>query len=233
MTRPHGNLTPSGHRKRRVARSDPTGWMARDLEATIVRDTPLGRVGQRGEVADLIMFLASEQARWLTGQRLFGGGHAMELRRVRPPPNDHWSQHDQRVRCDDCGDRGSGWRWQRVGPASAGAPDARPGLAVPIALAAALAVREALWASVTVVLAGVAVALWDAPATSFAAVSRIAGCCRWWCSFCSSPYLSSDSDSLTSDTNQAFNSAIRIQPSSPGSYQTRTCSGRIRPTPRA
>ena len=41
-----------------------------DLEATIVRDTPLGRVGSPDDVADVIVFLASEQARWLTGQRI-------------------------------------------------------------------------------------------------------------------------------------------------------------------
>jgi 3-oxoacyl-[acyl-carrier protein] reductase len=55
-----------------------TGWIAPNLEAAIVRDTPLGRLGQPDDVADAIVFLASEQARWLTGQRLFvGGGHAM------------------------------------------------------------------------------------------------------------------------------------------------------------
>ena len=35
-----------------------------------------GRVPE--DVADVIVFLASEQARWLTGQRLYvGGGHCM------------------------------------------------------------------------------------------------------------------------------------------------------------
>ncbi len=55
-----------------------TGWMTPEMEANIVRDIPLGRVGQPEDVADVIVFLASEQARWLTGQCLHvGGGHKM------------------------------------------------------------------------------------------------------------------------------------------------------------
>jgi 3-oxoacyl-[acyl-carrier protein] reductase len=42
------------------------------------RTTPLGRVGAPEDIADVIVFLASEQARWITGQLLFaGGGHRM------------------------------------------------------------------------------------------------------------------------------------------------------------
>jgi 3-oxoacyl-[acyl-carrier protein] reductase len=55
-----------------------TGWIAPELEALIEKDTPLGRVGMPQDAADVIVFLASEQARWLTGQLLYvGGGHAM------------------------------------------------------------------------------------------------------------------------------------------------------------
>ena len=55
-----------------------TGWINPELEARIKVNTPLGRVGQPADVADVIVFLASEQARWLTGQTLFvGGGHKM------------------------------------------------------------------------------------------------------------------------------------------------------------
>lgn len=56
-----------------------TGWMTPEMEASIAATIPLGRVGQPDDVADVIVFLASEQARWLTGQRLFvGGGHRLE-----------------------------------------------------------------------------------------------------------------------------------------------------------
>jgi len=51
-----------------------TGWITPDFEQQIAADTPLGRVGQPEDIADVIIFLASEQARWLTGQLLLVGG---------------------------------------------------------------------------------------------------------------------------------------------------------------
>lgn len=55
-----------------------TGWIGSDMEMGIVPSIPLGRLGQPEDVADVIVFLASEQARWLTGQCLHvGGGHRM------------------------------------------------------------------------------------------------------------------------------------------------------------
>jgi 3-oxoacyl-[acyl-carrier protein] reductase len=55
-----------------------TGWMTPEIAADVARTIPLGRVGQAEDVADVIVFLASEQARWLTGQCLHvGGGHRM------------------------------------------------------------------------------------------------------------------------------------------------------------
>jgi 3-oxoacyl-[acyl-carrier protein] reductase len=55
-----------------------TGWIEPALAAAAAANTPLGRVGEPEDVADAIVLLASEQARWLTGQVLFvGGGHRM------------------------------------------------------------------------------------------------------------------------------------------------------------
>lgn len=55
-----------------------TGWITDDMLPDICRDTPLGRVGYPADVADVVVFLASEQARWITGQTLYvGGGHRM------------------------------------------------------------------------------------------------------------------------------------------------------------
>lgn len=51
-----------------------TGWMSQKVEELQAKHCPLGRIGQPEDVADVIVFLASEQARWLTGQRLFVGG---------------------------------------------------------------------------------------------------------------------------------------------------------------
>lgn len=57
-----------------------TGWMSSELVSQAAAVTPLGRVGQPEDVADVIVLLASEQARWLTGQLLYvGGGHRMPL----------------------------------------------------------------------------------------------------------------------------------------------------------
>jgi len=57
-----------------------TGWIEPDLEQREMAHCPLGRVGQPEDVADVMVFLASEQARWLTGQLLYvGGGAAMPL----------------------------------------------------------------------------------------------------------------------------------------------------------
>lgn len=51
-----------------------TGWLTPTQETQIAAQTPLGRVGRPEDVADVIVFLASEQARWLTGQLLYAGG---------------------------------------------------------------------------------------------------------------------------------------------------------------
>lgn len=51
-----------------------TGYLEpKDVE-NINRGTPLGRVGEPKDVADVMVFIASEQARWLTGQLIYVGG---------------------------------------------------------------------------------------------------------------------------------------------------------------
>jgi 3-oxoacyl-[acyl-carrier protein] reductase len=51
-----------------------TGYITPEAEAEIAAGTPLGRVGEPEDVADVIVFLASEQAHWMTGQLLYVGG---------------------------------------------------------------------------------------------------------------------------------------------------------------
>lgn len=51
-----------------------TGYIMPEDEAEIAARTPLGRVGRPDDIADVILFLASEQARWLTGQLIYAGG---------------------------------------------------------------------------------------------------------------------------------------------------------------
>jgi len=57
-----------------------TGWISPELEKEEASHIPLQRVGRPEDVADVIIFFASEQARWVTGQLLYvGGGHVMPL----------------------------------------------------------------------------------------------------------------------------------------------------------
>jgi 3-oxoacyl-[acyl-carrier protein] reductase len=51
-----------------------TGYITPEQEIEWGASTPLRRIGQPEDVADVIVFLASEQARWLTGQLLYVGG---------------------------------------------------------------------------------------------------------------------------------------------------------------
>lgn len=51
-----------------------TGWLTPDQETSISAGTPLGRCGVPDDVAEVVVFLASNQARWLTGQLLYVGG---------------------------------------------------------------------------------------------------------------------------------------------------------------
>lgn len=51
-----------------------TGYLTPEEETAIAAGIPLGRIGRPEDVADVIVFLASEQARWVTGQLLYVGG---------------------------------------------------------------------------------------------------------------------------------------------------------------
>ncbi len=51
-----------------------TGYLTPEEEIHIAASTPLRRIGKPEDVADVIVFLASEQARWLTGQLIYVGG---------------------------------------------------------------------------------------------------------------------------------------------------------------
>jgi 3-oxoacyl-[acyl-carrier protein] reductase len=50
------------------------GIIGSDFEKKIVADTPLGRLGQPGDIAGVAVFLASDSARWLTGERITASG---------------------------------------------------------------------------------------------------------------------------------------------------------------
>lgn len=50
------------------------GMIASDFETAIMAQTPLGRLGQPQDIADVVAFVASDDARWLTGERLLASG---------------------------------------------------------------------------------------------------------------------------------------------------------------
>ena len=55
-----------------------TGWIDEDLEKSVVPLIPMGKLIQPEDIAETILFLASKQARMLTGQVIkVSGGHAL------------------------------------------------------------------------------------------------------------------------------------------------------------
>lgn len=55
-----------------------TGWIDEELEKSVVPFIPMGQLIQPEDIAETILFLASEQARMLTGQVIkVSGGHAL------------------------------------------------------------------------------------------------------------------------------------------------------------
>jgi 3-oxoacyl-[acyl-carrier protein] reductase len=50
------------------------GFIGSDFEKGVVAQAPLGRIGQPDEIADIAVFLASRDSRWLTGETLLASG---------------------------------------------------------------------------------------------------------------------------------------------------------------
>lgn len=50
------------------------GFIGSDFQKAIIASTPLGRIGQPDDVASVVTFLASDDARWLTGEELLASG---------------------------------------------------------------------------------------------------------------------------------------------------------------
>lgn len=72
-------LAPHGIRVNAVAPGPvQTGWMDEALLRRAEQIVPMGRVGAPEDIADAVVYLASHQARWITGQVLqVAGGHAL------------------------------------------------------------------------------------------------------------------------------------------------------------
>jgi 3-oxoacyl-[acyl-carrier protein] reductase len=50
------------------------GFIGSDFEKGIVAQTPLGRTGKPNDIADVAVFLASDDSRWMTGEQLVASG---------------------------------------------------------------------------------------------------------------------------------------------------------------
>lgn len=50
------------------------GLLCGDFDAEMVRQTPLGRFGQTDEIAPVAVSLASDDARWVTGETIVVSG---------------------------------------------------------------------------------------------------------------------------------------------------------------
>lgn len=55
-----------------------SGWITPELEEAILPTIPAGRLGTPQDIANAVLFLASAQADWVSGQTIYvGGGHGM------------------------------------------------------------------------------------------------------------------------------------------------------------
>lgn len=54
--------------------SRSAGMAGTDFETTVAQGTPLGRIGQPGDIAPVAVFLASDEAHWVTGELLSVAG---------------------------------------------------------------------------------------------------------------------------------------------------------------
>jgi 3-oxoacyl-[acyl-carrier protein] reductase len=50
------------------------GFIGSDFEKNLVAQTPLGRLGQPNDIATVVVFLASDDSAWLTGEKLVASG---------------------------------------------------------------------------------------------------------------------------------------------------------------
>jgi 3-oxoacyl-[acyl-carrier protein] reductase len=51
-----------------------TGFKGSEMEKKMIEDTPLGRIGEPEDIARVVVFLASDESGWVTGERLTVAG---------------------------------------------------------------------------------------------------------------------------------------------------------------
>jgi 3-oxoacyl-[acyl-carrier protein] reductase len=58
----------------RTEGTDSAGLTDSDFVNSLVAQTPLGRIGQVGDIAPIAVFLASDESAWLTGEVILAAG---------------------------------------------------------------------------------------------------------------------------------------------------------------
>ena len=71
---PPGSAPGAKHAVRGFESSNSAGILGTDFEKGTVAQTPLGRLGQVDDIATVATFLASDDAKWVTGELLRAGG---------------------------------------------------------------------------------------------------------------------------------------------------------------
>jgi 3-oxoacyl-[acyl-carrier protein] reductase len=54
--------------------TETAGFIGSDFETALAGQTPLGRIGQVGDIAPIVTFLASDDAGWVTGELILASG---------------------------------------------------------------------------------------------------------------------------------------------------------------
>ena len=74
-----GRLLPTGRKKAKQGSwRMQTGWIDDDFAKEVIPIIPMGKLIQPQDISETILFLASEQAKMLTGQVIkVSGGHAL------------------------------------------------------------------------------------------------------------------------------------------------------------
>ncbi|MFC4852483.1 SDR family oxidoreductase [Actinophytocola glycyrrhizae] len=78
--------------------------MTGELVEQVRLAVPLGRPGEPSDIADAVVFLASHQARWITGQVLqVAGGHARTVKWLGVRPRHQARPHTHAAARDGAG----------------------------------------------------------------------------------------------------------------------------------
>ncbi|RMI36877.1 SDR family oxidoreductase [Streptomyces triticirhizae] len=94
-----------------------------EMDRQVRRNTPLGRLGRPEELAEVVLFLLSEQASWITGQTIVADG-GLSLGGAMLTPPSHWHPRKEEPGNGKLGIGKLGNEGER--PAPEAAPEARP-----------------------------------------------------------------------------------------------------------